>query len=52
MTEKSPEKSPPESDEYARFKELTRKLVAVPKAEVSKLRKQKQSRPRRGADKR
>lgn len=35
MTKTAPEKWPAESEEYARFKELTRKLVAVPKKELT-----------------
>jgi hypothetical protein len=46
MSEKAPEKPPPAvSEEHARFKELTRKLVAVPKKEVvSKKRSHKKRR--------
>jgi hypothetical protein len=39
MSEKAPEKPPEVSEEYARFKELTRKLVAVPKKELGAKRK-------------
>lgn len=44
---KKEESKTPKSDEYSRFQELTRKLIAVPKREVDKQKEkyEKEKRP-------
>jgi hypothetical protein len=49
MSKKPPDPSPPprDSEETARFKDLLRRLVAVPKAEVDKQEAARKRRKRR-----